>query len=280
MAQASAFASSLVTAEALGELEVVACGDALELGELPPQALRRNAATPTATSRLSPRISVTVPRIARGFAELAETPTQIDRGGGCTENMVSSSLAGRKLSGLVPIALVLPVALLLLAVATYNGLIRRQNRVDSTWSDIDVLLRRRHDLVPNLVSAVQGYAGHESAVLRAVADSRAAAVTAQGPAARGDAESALSGGVKTLMSVAEAYPDLRASASFVDLQMKLTETEDGLAHARQFYNDAVFAYNTEVQTLPGNLVAGALGFRTRQLFQAAGEERAAGQLRL
>ena len=113
-----------------------------------------------------------------------------------------------------------------------------------------------------------------------MADSRAAAVAAQGPAARGDAESTLSGGVKTLLAVAEAYPDLKASTSFVDLQVKLTETEDGLAHARQFYNDAVFAYNTAVQTLPGNLVAGAFGFRTRQLFQAASEERPAGQVRI
>lgn len=178
------------------------------------------------------------------------------------------------------IALVLAVLLLVLAGATYNGLVRRRNRVDSTWSDIDVLLRRRHDLIPNLVSAVQGYAGHESATLRAVADSRAAAIAAQGPAARGDAESTLNGGVNTLLAVAEAYPDLKASSSFLDLQTKLTETEDGLAHARQFYNDAVFGYNTAVQTLPASLVAGALGFRTRQLFQAAGDERAAGQVRM
>jgi LemA protein len=184
------------------------------------------------------------------------------------------------LPGPVLIALALAAALLLLAVTTYNSLVGRRNRVDSTWSDIDVLLRRRHDLIPNLVSAVQGYAGHESAVLRAVADSRAAAVAAQGPAAQGDAEAALSGGVKTLVAVAEAYPDLKASQSFVDLQMKLTETEDGLAHARQFYNDAVFAYNTAAQTLPGSLVARPFGFGARQLFQAGGDEQAAGQIRI
>ncbi len=182
--------------------------------------------------------------------------------------------------GPVLIALALAAALLLLAVTTYNSLVGRRNRVDSTWSDIDVLLRRRHDLIPNLVSAVQGYAGHESAVLREVADSRAAAVAAQGPAAQGDAEAALSGGVKTLVAVAEAYPDLKASQSFVDLQMKLTETEDGLAHARQFYNDAVFAYNTAAQTLPGSLVARPFGFGARQLFQAGGDEQAAGQIRI
>lgn len=184
------------------------------------------------------------------------------------------------MSGPIQIASLLVIALLLVAAAIYNGLIRRRNRVDSTWSDIDVLLRRRHDLIPNLVSAVQGYAGHESAALRAIADSRAAALAAQGPTARGNAESTLSGGVKTLIADAEAYPDLKASKSFVDLQVKLTETEDGLAHARQFYNDAVFGYNTAIQTLPGNLIATAFGFKARQLFQAAGDERAASQVRI
>ncbi len=200
--------------------------------------------------------------------------------GACAEDNVGSSPAGRNVTGPILIAFVLLAGLLLLAIATYNGLVRRASRVESTWSDIDVLLRRRHDLIPNLVAAVQGYARHESAALRAVADSRAAAVAAQGPAARGDAESTLSGGVKTLLAVAEAYPDLKASTSFVDLQVKLTDTEDGLAHARQFYNDAVFAYNTAVQTLPGNLVAGTFGFRARQLFQAASDERPAGQVRI
>ena len=193
--------------------------------------------------------------------------------------MSGCSPAGRNVLGPVLIAIVLLGALLLFAT-TYNALVRRRNRVDSTWSDIDVLLRRRHDLIPNLLGAVQGYAGHESVALRAVAESRATALAAQGPVARGDAESTLSGGVRTLLAVAEAYPDLKASQSFVDLRVKLTETEDGLAHARQFYNDAVFAYNTRVQTLPGNLVAGPFGFRTRQLFQAADEEQAAGQVRV
>jgi LemA protein len=193
--------------------------------------------------------------------------------------MVPYRPPGGRLPEPVSFALVVLAALVLVAAVIYNGLIRRRNRVDTTWSDIDVLLRRRHDLIPNLVSAVQGYAGHESVVLRAVADSRATALAAQGPAARGDAESTLSGGVKTLIADAEAYPDLKASKSFVDLQIKLTQTEDGLAHARQFYNDAVFGYNTAIQTLPGNLVASAFGFKARQLFQAAGNERAAGQVR-
>lgn len=156
----------------------------------------------------------------------------------------------------------------------FNGLVRRRNRVDATWSDIDVVLRRRHDLVPNLVSAVQGYAGHESQTMRTVAEARAAAVSSQGPSRIGRAESTLARGVRSLIADAEAYPQLKASASFIELQNQLTATEDGIEHARQFYNDAVYGYNNAVQTLPGRLVAGPLGFRLREFFQAAASERA------
>jgi LemA protein len=184
------------------------------------------------------------------------------------------------LQGSVLIALGVALALLLLAGVLYNGLVRRKNRVDGTWSDVDVLLRRRHDLVPNLVSAVQGYAGHEQAALRAVADARAAVESADGPAARGEAETVLTVGVKTLIAVAETYPDLKASRAFIELQDQLTATEDGLAHARLFYNDAVFGYNTAVQSLPGSLVAAMFGFRPRQFFQAPGGERAAHEVQM
>jgi len=181
---------------------------------------------------------------------------------------------GSGLNQFLLVALVVVVALVVLLGVLYNGLVRRRNRVDATWSDIDVLLRRRHDLIPNLVSAVQGYAGHESAVMRGVAEARAAAMSAQGPVRAGEAESQLANGVRNLLADAEAYPQLKASAAFIDLQAKLTATEDGIEHARQFYNDAVYGYNNAVQTLPGSLVAGALGFRTREFFQAAGGERA------
>ena len=173
------------------------------------------------------------------------------------------------------IALAVVVVLAGGLVWIYNGLVRRRNRVDATWSDIDVLLRRRHDLVPNLVAAVQGYAGHESQTMRAVADARAAALGATGPRRIGEAETALSGGVRSLIADAEAYPQLRASESFVELQRQLTATEDGIEHARQFYNDAVYGLNNAVQTLPGSLVAGPFGFRVREFFQAAPSERGA-----
>ena len=170
--------------------------------------------------------------------------------------------------------------LLLAAGAVYNGLVRRRNRVDATWSDIDVLLRRRHDLVPNLVTSVRGYAGHESTAMRQTADLRAAAVAAKGPAGAGNAESALDASVKTLLATAEAYPDLKASRAFIELQGQLTATEDGIEHARQFYNDAVFGYNNAVQTLPRSLIAALLGFRPREFFQAPGGERSATPVRL
>ena len=171
---------------------------------------------------------------------------------------------------------VIAVAVLFVAAVglVYNGLVRRRNRVDATWSDVDVLLRRRHDLVPNLVAAVQGYASHEAATLQAVTSARAAAMNAQGPQSAGNAETQLAQGMKSLFAVAERYPDLKASASFIDLQQKLTATEDGLEHARQFYNDSVYGYNNAVQKLPGALVAGPLGFRTRQFFQASAVEQA------
>jgi LemA protein len=172
------------------------------------------------------------------------------------------------------------LALTVLIGVAYNGLVKRRNRVDSTWSDIDVLLRRRHDLIPNLVVAVSGYAGHESSVLRGTAEARSAAMTATGPAARGDAESTLGSDLKTVLAVAEAYPALKASASFVELQQQLAVTENGLEHARQFYNDSVFGYNNAIQTLPRSIVAAAFGFRSRQFFQAASAERASTQVRL
>ena len=172
------------------------------------------------------------------------------------------------------VVVVVGVAVLGWVAYAYNGLIRRRNRVDATWSDVDVLLRRRHDLVPNLVTTVSGYAAHESATLRAVTEARAAALTAPDPAAKGAAESTLGQNVKSVLAVAEAYPNLKASDAFVRLQNQLTETEDGLEHARQFYNDAVYGYTNATQTLPTSLVAALFRFKPRQYFQAGAAERA------
>ena len=126
---------------------------------------------------------------------------------------------------------------------------------------------------------MEGYAKHESAALRSITNARVAAISAPGPASIGRAESELTTGVRSVIAETEAYPELKASAAFIDLQNKLTATEDGIEHARQFYNDAVYGYNTAAQTLPGSLIAGPLGFRTREYFQAAGAERALVQVR-
>jgi len=194
--------------------------------------------------------------------------------------MASADSARREMTGPVVVVVGVVVALLLLVGLGYNALVRRRNRVDSTGSDVDVLLRRRHDLVPNLVSTVSGYASHEAAALRAVAEARSAAIAASGPAAIGQAETQLASGVRSLFAVAEAYPDLKASAAYVRLQEQLEETENGLEHARQFYNDSVFGYNNAVQTLPKNLVAMVFGFRARQFFQADGGDRATPAVRV
>ena len=178
------------------------------------------------------------------------------------------------MSEVVSYAVIAVVVLLVVGAAlVFNGLISRRNRVDATWSDMEVLLRRRHDLVPNLVAAVQGYAAHEASTFQAVTAARTAAMSARGPQSAGAAETQLSHGVKNLFAVAEAYPQLKASTSFVDLQQKLTATEDGLAHARQFYNDAVYGYNNAIQTVPGALIAGPFGFQPRQFFQATATEQ-------
>ncbi|WP_203923329.1 LemA family protein [Rugosimonospora africana] len=160
-------------------------------------------------------------------------------------------------------------------VLSYNRLVRRRNQVSAAWAQIDVQLRRRYDLIPNLVETVKGYAAHERGTLDAVAWARdgAIAATAAEPAARAHAENALSQAVGRLFALAEAYPALRASANFLGLQGELSGTEDKIAYARQFYNSAVQTYNTSIQSIPTNLIARIGGFRGRDLFQAAGEER-------
>jgi len=168
---------------------------------------------------------------------------------------------------------VVGLLLLLWIVATYNGLVRRRNQVDNAWGQVDVQLKRRYDLIPNLVETVKGYAGHERGTIEAVTRARADALGAQGPAARAEADNALAGTLKSLFAVAEAYPDLKASTNFRELQAELANTEDRAAYARQYYNDAVLSYNNSVHTLPTALLAAPLGFRTREYFRTMGAEQ-------
>ena len=150
----------------------------------------------------------------------------------------------------------------------YNSLVKNRNRVDNAWSQIDVQLKRRHDLIPNLVETVKGYAAHERGTFEAVTNARANAINAQGPEQTAAAENQLTGALKSLFAVAEAYPDLKANQNFLQLQEELTATEDKVAYARQFYNDSVLTYNTKIQQFPTVILAGMFNFDKRDFFDA------------
>jgi LemA protein len=153
----------------------------------------------------------------------------------------------------------------------YNGLVKRRNQVDNAWSQIDVQLKRRHDLIPNLVETVKGYAAHERGTFEAVTQARANAINAQTPAEQAQAENVLSGALKSLFAVAEAYPDLKANQNFLNLQEELTSSEDRVAYARQYYNDSVLSYNTQIQKFPTVILAGMFHFEKREFYDAEPE---------
>jgi LemA protein len=159
------------------------------------------------------------------------------------------------------------VIAIIVFVVMYNGLVRLRNRIDNAWSQIDVQLQRRHDLIPNLVETVKGYAAHERETLDAVVQARNAAVAAHGPAAQAEAENMLSGALRQLFALQEAYPDLKANQNFLNLQEELTSSEDRVAYARQFYNDSVFKYNNKIQSIPSNVIANMFNFRQREYFE-------------
>jgi LemA protein len=163
--------------------------------------------------------------------------------------------------------LVLAAAVVLAVVFIYNSLVRLRVLSDNAWSDIDVQLKRRHDLVPNLVETVKGAAGYERGTLEAVIEARSRAMNAQGPAARGEAESALTTALRQFFALAESYPQLRAVESFGQLQASLTQLEDAIQNARRYYNAVVRDLNTRIQQFPANLVAGLFGFASREFFQ-------------
>ena len=170
------------------------------------------------------------------------------------------------------VALVVVAVIALFLIGTYNRLVTLRQRVKESWADIDVQLKRRHDLIPNLVETVKGYAAHESKVFEAVTQARAAAVSAGAtgtPADRAQAENALSGTLRSLFAVAENYPQLQAVQEFKDLSENLTATEDKIAFARRFYNGNVRDYTTALQTFPTNLLASAFGFAPESYFELA-----------
>ena len=170
--------------------------------------------------------------------------------------------------------LILIIALALVIVwliGVYNGLIRLRNRVDEAWSDIDVQLKRRYDLIPNLISTVKGYATHEKELLEKVTEARAKAINAGSVAEHEQAENMLTGALKSVFAVAENYPDLKASTNVMQLQEELTTTENQISFSRQHYNATVLDYNNAIQTIPAVLIAGPFGFTKREFFDAGPE---------
>jgi LemA protein len=171
------------------------------------------------------------------------------------------------------IILVVIVLAILWVVMVYNSLVVRRNRTKEAWADIDVQLKRRYDLIPNLVEIVKGYAAHERELFEKVTEARTRAISAQGMKEKAGAENALSGTLKSLFAVAENYPDLKASVNFLELQRDLTDTEDKIQAARRFYNTNVMELNTKIESFPANTIAGAFGFKQMELFEIAEGEK-------
>jgi len=166
------------------------------------------------------------------------------------------------------------LVVLIVVVIIYNGLVTQRNRVDNAWSQIDVQLKRRADLIPNLMETVKGYMKHERGTLEAITNARAAMMKAGSVGEKAAADNMLSQALKSLFAVAESYPDLKASQNFMMLQEELSGTESKIAYARQFYNDSVLTFNNAIQTVPNNLFAGMFGFKAKDYFGIQESERA------
>jgi LemA protein len=165
------------------------------------------------------------------------------------------------------IVLVILALLVVFVIAMYNGLVRLRVQCDNAWSDIDVQLKRRYDLIPNLVETVKGYAGHEKSTLEGVVAARNRAMTTEGPAAKGEAEGMLTAALRQVFALAEAYPQLRAVESFTQLQQTLNQIEDSIQNARRYYNAVVRDLNTKIAQFPSNIIAGMFNFKPREFFE-------------
>jgi LemA protein len=175
------------------------------------------------------------------------------------------------------------VFLIVIAVVTayvvlaYNGLVTLKNRTEEAWSDIDVQMKRRYDLIPNLVNTVKGYAAHEQTAFEKVTEARAQAMSATGVVDKGQAENMLTGALKSVFAIAEAYPDLKANQNFLELQQELSDTENKIQASRRFYNGNVRDLNTKIETFPSNIIAGMFAFAKREFFELDESEAAAKQ---
>lgn len=172
---------------------------------------------------------------------------------------------------------IVAVVAVLVALA-YNGFIAKRNQAKEAWADIDVQLKRRYDLIPNLINTVKGYAAHEASAFEKVSEARAAAMgvgAAATPAQHAEAENMLTGALKSIFAIAEAYPDLKANQNFLQLQKELADTEDKIQASRRFYNQTVMALNTAIESFPGNIIAGTFGFKQMDLFELSETDQAA-----
>jgi len=167
------------------------------------------------------------------------------------------------------------VLVLLALVGLYNRFVRLTNRTEEAWSDIEVQLKRRYDLIPNLVETVKGYASHEAGTLQKVTEARTKAMGAQSVAEHAEAENMLTGALKSLFAVSEAYPDLKANSNFVELQRELSDTENKIQAARRFYNSVVQELQNALEMFPSNIVGSLFGFKTREFFELSADEQAA-----
>jgi LemA protein len=165
------------------------------------------------------------------------------------------------------IIVILVILFIIYGVIAYNGLVSMRNRIENAWAQIDVQLKRRYDLIPNLVETVKGYASHERETLEKVVQARNAAMAAQGPQDQAAAENMITGALRSVFALSEAYPDLKANENFLNLQEELTGTEGRIAYARQFYNDSVYRYNTKIQSVPSNVIANRFSFDEREYFE-------------
>lgn len=185
-------------------------------------------------------------------------------------------IGGNNMSGFTIALIIIGVVVVLIVafvISTYNKLIQLKNMVKDQWSQIDVLLKRRADLIPNLVETVKGYASHESGTLEAVIEARNSAVNATNVHDEMEANNVLTGALSKLFALSESYPDLKANTNFLDLQANLKETEDKISYARQFYNDAVLAYKNKLELFPSNIIASMFGFKPEEFFEANETEK-------
>ena len=174
---------------------------------------------------------------------------------------------------MVPAILVIAVVLAVFVIGVYNSLVSLKVKIQEAWSQIDVQLKRRADLIPNIVETVKGYASHEKEVFQRVTEARSALMSASGPKEAGEADQMLGAALKSLFAVAEAYPELKAQESFASLQSELSDTEDKVAYSRQFYNSVVRQYNEKIVVFPNSLIAGMFNFKPQEFFEIQEAER-------